>query len=293
MHWIRRLHLYTGMFMFPWVLLYGITALLFNHPSAFPDQQQIYFGSADIQGTPLENLPSPEELAQRVVKALEKKAGTSSQRSPSYRLVELNKAAYSEEVVFARVDAAGWRHNALVAIADGTGRIVTREAAEPIEKAPFPQGRLKVEGSPFDLVTDSLPTVLERKGLPAGDVTIISSPELTFLIEAEGKRWKANYNTLTGEISGQLAEQTTASLTCRAFLLQLHLASGFPASVNGRWFWAVAVDAMFASMIFWGLSGVLMFWQIKAVRGWGIAVLLVSALVAAALAFGMHGELTK
>src|SRR5262249_7631250 len=114
MHWIRRIHLYTGLFMFPWVLLYGITAFLFNHPAAFPDQQQICFGRAEVAGTPLENLPKAKELAEKVVQALAKRASASKVSGTSYRLVEPNQAAYSEDVVFSRMDAAGQRHNVVV-----------------------------------------------------------------------------------------------------------------------------------------------------------------------------------
>ena len=32
---IRRIHLYTGLFMTPWVFLYGVSGFLFNHPGAF------------------------------------------------------------------------------------------------------------------------------------------------------------------------------------------------------------------------------------------------------------------
>lgn len=38
---VRRSHLYAGLFMTPWVLLYGITAFLFNHPSILSDQTVI------------------------------------------------------------------------------------------------------------------------------------------------------------------------------------------------------------------------------------------------------------
>jgi hypothetical protein len=68
----------------------------------------------------------------------------------------------------------------------------------------------------------------------------------------------------------------------------MHLAFTYPSRVDVRWFWAVAVDAMFVAMVFWGLSGILMWWQMKNQRRWGIATLLVSALVATALAAGMH-----
>ena len=31
MRWTRRVHMYAGLFMLPWVLMYGTSALFFNH----------------------------------------------------------------------------------------------------------------------------------------------------------------------------------------------------------------------------------------------------------------------
>jgi hypothetical protein len=289
MHWVRRLHLYSGLFMLPWVLLYGVTAFLFNHPGAFPDQPQVSFGNAEIEGTALQRLPRPAELAQRVVSALEERAGRPDQPA-HYRLVEPNKAAYTDDFVFARVEGRGQEHSVRVDVTDGTGRVATRVTGGPVAPAPFAQPGVAVEGSPPRLVRDAVPAVLERSGLAAGDVTVTSSPELTFLMEAEGRRWQVTYDTLGGAITGRPAGEATGELTTRTFLLRLHLAHGFPASAGARWAWAVAVDAMFVSMVFWGLSGVLMFWQIKVVRGWGALVLLASAAAATALAVGMLAE---
>ncbi len=279
--------------MFPWVLLYGITAFLFNHPAAFPDQQQIRFGRAEVGATPLADLPNAKQLAEKVVQALAKQARTSKGSALSYRLVEPDQAAYGEDVVFARVDAPGQRHDVVVHLSDGSGRVQTRPVDEPTEKAPFPSGSLDVEGSPTGVIKEALPAVLQRFGLPPGSVSIASAPELRFQVEAEGKRWHASYNMLTGEVTGRPAEMPSPGMSLRAFLEELHLASGFPTTLQTRWFWALAVDAMFVSMLFWGLSGLLMFWQIKSVRRWGIGVLLASAVGALTLAIGMHGELAR
>src|SRR3954449_7863246 len=67
---VRLAHLYAGLFMTPWVFLYGITAFLFNHPDAFPDQQVVSFGPAEAEGTPLKEVPRPDALARRVIGAL-------------------------------------------------------------------------------------------------------------------------------------------------------------------------------------------------------------------------------
>ena len=76
-------------------------------------------------------------------------------------------------------------------------------------------------------------------------------------------------------------------------MLRLHTAHGFPNGLGVRWFWAVAVDLMFASMCFWGQSGVVMLWQIKRTRRVGLVLLFLSAAVATWLAIGMHWELTN
>jgi hypothetical protein len=41
-------------------------------------------------------------------------------------------------------------------------------------------------------------------------------------------------------------------------------------------------------MVFWGVSGIFMWWQLKATRSWGFLVLLLSIAAATALGFGMH-----
>ena len=47
---VRRAHLFAGLLMLPWVVLYGVTAFLFNHPDAFPDHQPRAFGAAELKG---------------------------------------------------------------------------------------------------------------------------------------------------------------------------------------------------------------------------------------------------
>jgi len=107
------------------------------------------------------------------------------------------------------------------------------------------------------------------------------------------KVWTVTYNALTGTVSGTPADGVPPpeELSTRRFLTRLHLAHGFPGSPNTKWFWAVLVDAMAFVMVFWGLSGLFMWWQVKSTRRWGFLVLLVSAVAATALGLGMHDVL--
>ena len=90
---------------------------------------------------------------------------------------------------------------------------------------------------------------------------------------------------LTGTVSGTPAESVPApdELSTRRFLTRMHLAHGYPGGTNAKWFWAVVVDAMAFVMVFWGASGLFMWWQLKGARLPGFAVLLCSAAAATAL----------
>jgi hypothetical protein len=109
-----------------------------------------------------------------------------------------------------------------------------------------------------------------------------------------GKPWIVTYNAQTGSVAGKPADDPAPAeeMSTRRFLTRLHLAHGYPGEQNARWFWAVVVDAMAFVMVFWGVSGIFMWWQIKATRKFGFLVLVLSVAAATALGLGMHEALT-
>ncbi len=107
-----------------------------------------------------------------------------------------------------------------------------------------------------------------RGGAPA-------APDLNFLMEGEGKVWRVGYNLQTGLLTGRPedAPRVGEPLSNRRFFLRLHTAHGYPSQLNARWIWAVAVDVMFVCMVGWGITGLLMWWQMKNVRRIGVVLL--------------------
>src|SRR3954469_7590145 len=83
MQWARRAHMFAGLFLIPWVFLYGVTAFLFNHPDAFPDREVRTVSRSEIAGTHLEGFPTAPALATAVVDALNSRAG-----GGAFRIVE-------------------------------------------------------------------------------------------------------------------------------------------------------------------------------------------------------------
>jgi hypothetical protein len=314
--WVRRGHLYLGLFLFPWAILYGVTGFLFNHPTAFSDVPAVSFSASTLVGTSAENLPTPQEIAEQVVSRL------NEVKAPPKPFELAGPAKFGREFAFGSVKTANGPLSFLIDPRTGSGTV--RETPPqnvdkpPTEPAPFAVGpapskdknnqkqvesprithadtRAIVLDRPLhERIQAAVPIILERTGFSTGEVTITSVPDVVFPLTGDGKTWTATYNPMTGSVTGKpAAAERPAQLSWRRFLLRLHLAHGYPSEPGSKFGWAVVVDLMAATMCFWGLSGLVMWWQIKATRRLGAIVLVVSTVTAAVLAVGMHSVLTN
>lgn len=284
MRLVRRAHLFTGLFMTPWVFLYGISGMLFNHPDRFADQEITPFGAREVAGSPLESGLRAGDLAARVVAALNADA------ADKYRLVRPEEAAFSRDL-FAAVKVGDKSYSARVDLGRGEGSIRPIEPVATKAKVLGPKGGVRLDPPAFEPVAAALPGVFRKLGLPGESAVVRNGPELSFLVESGGETLRVNYNTTTGVASAR-PEASASPLSTRRFLVLLHVAHEFPSRVNARWFWAIAVDLMFVAMVGWGVTGLLMWWQMKNVRRVGIVVLVASAITAALMAVGMHRTFT-
>ena len=304
---LRRGHLYMGLLLFPWAILYGVTAILFNHPTLLSDQPTASFNASILEGTSLASLPSPNEQANNVVARL------NEMQQPATPFELAGDAQYAgRSFAFATIKQETQTISVLLDVKNGSGTIRVAEnppIANSVEQAPFVIGpnptaerqprhetlAIRLESPLHERFASALPTILQRKGFAyEGAVTVTSVPNIEFPIEADGQTWNASFNSLTGAINGSsVSEPTSPKLSVRQFLLRLHLAHGYPNETNSRWFWAIIVDAMAFAMCFWGVSGLLMWWQIKATRRLGAIILTLSAIAATVLGVMMHTLLTN
>lgn len=319
LHWIRRGHLYFGLFLFPWALLYGVTAFLFNHPTAFSDQKTIAFDRDDYAGEPF---PSAASLATEVLTKL-----NASQKPEKPYELGAGETRYVREFAFATFKSDSKDHSILVDLNSGSGTIREQASRQPAasgppERAPFatgdpggppgaarggerrgggppgsrgagpPGGRppTGLETALKSQVEAIIPKICKSAGLSCDNLVITSIPEISFPVRVGEAEWIATYNPLIGSVSGRKSDGAAApsEMTWRRFLLRLHTAHGYPSSGGVRWYWAVIVDVMAAIMCFWGLSGILMWWQIKSTRLVGTATLALGLVAAAGLGVGMH-----
>ncbi len=222
------MHLFFGLFLLPWVLLYGVSGFLFNHPTAFSDEPTLTFTHDDVRGTPLERLPRPAQLAEEVVAALQEKGR-------SYRMVRPDEAAYSRSRVTVQARGKSVEHTVLVDLADGTG-VVRSNPSVGDKSVPFAaKSGIRIATSLSECLENGTPVVLRKLGLDADEARPPGTlPELTFFVEAEGRVWKATYQPGRGSVSARPADAPEQGLTVRRFMTQLHLAREYPTAGGVR-----------------------------------------------------------
>jgi hypothetical protein len=304
---LRRGHLYVGLFLFPWACLYGVTAFLFNHPGAFSDQPPSSFSAADLAGTALAEPLDPADVARAAFTALAERP----KFDPQWRLAQQLQATWDRDFAFATVKVGDRQFNVLYDVHTGGGTIRAQRpssAGPPRQTAPFAVGsapsrgrgggapraggeRLTIPQSLPERLKSALPVLLAARGHAGAEVSVTSTPSVKFDVMVGDVPWRAGYNLLAGSLEGEPADAPEEPMSLRNFLLRLHTASGYPGKWDAQWFWALIVDAMAAAMVFWGLTGIVMWLQIKAVRKAGCWTLAISALAATWLAFAMHAKM--
>ena len=293
---VRRIHLYSGIFMFPWVLLYGFTGWFFNHPRLFTADQVTTFAAADLSGDVLTELPTATETAQAVVDEMNLESFMIGgpeikllpDRTPRYRgflSYSVNTEDATHQVTINPVTGSGEVRTTYVVPQDKSSAESKINPLANVRRIPMPAGGLTQ-------IQSGVPGILKQLELPAGEAfSGRRSASLVFAAEADGVPCLVTYNVADGQITS-VREDDRPTMDSKTFLQRLHLARMYSPDWDVRWLWALLVDAMFVSMVFWGVSGLMMWWQVKRTRVLGGGVLVASIVFAALMAINMHDSMT-
>lgn len=291
---VRRTHLYAGLFLAPWVAMYGFSGLIFNHGDWFSP------GGGDaapkpiewtVDGPALPPWPEPEALARKVVAAMnaaaKDKAGVAE-----YRLSAAGVPRLQGDVSLQGQDEAG---DSVSLSFDRQGRRGTTMHSPPEP----PEEQVRLETNDVELLnamkaallaaaSRADPKLSATKWMGDGDF-----PRLSFPVEHGTERRVANY-----DLRGGLVRLSPEPGVMRApnFLTSLHLSHGYPSDKQSelmRTVRAVFVDAMALLMCFWALSGVIMWLQLKQLRRPGLMVTIASLLTTVWIWSAMYRFFTR
>lgn len=284
---VRRVHLYAGLLMFPWALFYGLSGILFNHPNV----------GEKVTGRPMpppllskHGGPGPwppAAVANQVVAALN--AGATA---GAYRLDPEFAARYSGVAVL-KAPVPGGQHFLLLDLARGGGVLATRHARPTGPPAPF-AGRLDLPPYSLATIEERLGGLLAAQALPGERLRVDPrrAPRLELrLIDREGVRWDATFDVGDGRVAGRRSDRWPG-IGLSQLSAMLHTTHHFPLKVGPRWFWALFQDLLGVIMVVWAVSGVLMWWQLKATRTLGLGALALAMVVAGLVFYGTTREIT-
>ncbi len=280
---LRRVHLYSGLFLLPWVFLYGITGAMYNHQNLFPEVTTEYFDSTILEESPMEEFPSAADFAQRVVDSIQASANGSE-----VKLAPHHGAEFTNQMMF-EVNTVDGRKVVHLHPVSRTSKVVSHpEKQEQLEPVLKEIRNIRLEQDPHELARNSVQSVLQEAGVESNQTPKpVGWTKLNFLAEVDGEPVRVTYVLKDGHVD--LTRHTGEDgMSLRHFFLRLHTTHGQSPHWNGRMYWSLILDTMAVAMVCWGVTGLLMWWQIKRTRMLGTAVILLSMATALFLYLSTH-----
>lgn len=250
--WMRRTHLYSGLLMLPFVLIYGVSAFLFNHAGGEPP------------------LALPESEAMRGQWSFDADALAASIVDHFAWPARTVAAAHGEgdwAFEFREADAT-WRLT--LPLGDRPATLRRVRASSPEERVPM--SLFAAQGAAAERAAAAL---LAASGRSATELRRLGAPTVRF----DGPNGERTVSLQRGQVS-----RSASAFDLERLLMRLHTTHGYATSHWARTVWAVIVDLMAAAMLLWTVSGVWMWWLKRSHRRSGGFVLLGG--VAAAVLLG-------
>ena len=291
---VRRTHLYLGLLLVPWVLLFGMSGFLFNHTGTTfggATRELAQFSAADVRRlTQFEPLDL-DKLAADVVRQINQ----NTKDSPGKFTLVAASSHLTANAGFSGRTTNG-NINVSLNLTEGAASL-TALASTPVKqtKPVFADQQVQLAGLDFAALGEKAGMLAKEAGLAVdGAMTprTRGGPELRFVLQDEqGRRWNASCDLAQGRLSGRAADDASG-LNFYSAVTRLHKTHHYPDRVGARWFWVLVADITALTLVFWGVSGLIMWWQLKPTRVLGVLGLSGAAMVAFVIFSGALDDLT-
>lgn len=280
---IRRVHLYAGLIMLPWMAFFGVSGLLFNHPN-LGETVSIY----PVAPGSLGNISpwSPDEIAKTVHAQIEAHTQHSFAIVPSSTTIQ-------GTAIFA-APAPNGRYTLLFDVEHSRGVVMHRRARESVDIPAFagqivdlgPHKVSTLESGASELLTDlKLDASQPLKASPR------IAPKLRMqLADEHGVIWNVECDLRDGRLSGRRADEWPA-VGMTQLLGKMHKTHHFPRHLGHVWVWVLFEDLLGITMVIWALTGLWMWWSIKPTRRAGAVGLIIALALFGVIMMGTVQEL--
>lgn len=285
---VRRVHMFAGLVLLPWLFVFGLSGVLFNHPNIGEEVHGRALAESELGST----LPrwEPTAIAREVVDRLNAR----SERATHYAL-DATLPAELTGFTALTAPANDGQHLLLLDMEKPAGLLITRKARPVRDDERFERTNVVLPTHSTKQIEQRLAGLLEAQGVAA--LTQLRAhpkiaPELRFRVrDDDGRSWNVSYDLGSGALSGRLAD-AWPDIGLAQLLTKLHTTHHFPMRLGALWFWALFQDLLGIAMVVWALSGLLMWWQMKPTRRYGIISIALALLVAGCVIGGTAAHLT-
>ncbi len=263
----RRVHLYTGLIMVPYIFVFGLSGLIFNHPTLFSNRSLETF-EMDKGDSFKEMFPNIEELAASITDSI---IDEGIILNP-----EIENIKYSNTMILRNSNAiADYR----MQIDIPSSRVQLITLPDFAVEGPLKQGNINV-----DLHIDSqnlltkMENVLRDKGIEPGRSRVQRIPNLVFDLKNGRKNYRVTYNMIGGNY--RIDDLLKRDFKVSYMLTNLHESHGYPvAGFSLAWLWVFFADVLATLMIVWAISGLIMWFKMKRQFTIGVTLLSISVVI--------------
>ena len=269
---IRRVHLYLGLILIPWLFLYGLTALLFNHGMWLTDREDVSIQSS----APL--LEDAHIAAQSVSDELQEQGLQLVPESAQWIGSVSLKGTMDGSTVRISLNPEGY---------GGMLRTRPEETPEP-EWTKLIDGWSLVAEEQQDEIEQNIQQMIQAVNPDITNVEVNRYPKLRFQVEKDSEIYTVDVR----HKRGLSIFETEGKQNLRTKMLRLHTMHGDPGYAGAKWIWARIVDVVGVAMMVWALSGIVMWWQIRGTRNqgaWAIAFGIVMMVILSMTLWTIYG----
>ncbi len=280
---VRRVHMYAGIVMLPWIFFFGLSGLLFNHPNIGAELRASRVSTEQLSARAL-TAWQPQRAAESVVAALNQQPGR------RYRL-DGERAPELSGFTLLAAPAPEGRYTLLLDMQRLSGVLVSRTRRERTGGSSFPETQLSLPALSTLDVERKVEGLIAQHGLAPVEELKASpkvAPSVRFRARDErGVLWNLSFDTRSQIVSGRRAD-AFPSLGAAQVLAAMHTTHHFPLRFGPLFLWALFEDLLGLTMMIWAITGLVMWWQMKRTRLLGGVVL---SLALGAAAWTMLGTL--
>lgn len=284
---IRRIHLYLGLLLVPWVLLFGITALSFNHPTVGRSISGRLVPPEELRRLTGLRPWDPRAVAERVVADLNARGG-------GYTVNDASEPSVNGWPLFAR-PAPGGQQVVILGLDRGAAVLTQRPPAPQSSATPFEGQEVRLPGYSMADVAERLQPLHDKLGIAtSGPLKPHPTvhPELRFTMhDRSGTTYNVVYDLTTGKLDGRRRDEARRGPLVEV-LESLHKQHHYPASFGPTFFWALFADLTALTLVIWAVTGLIMWWQLRKLRVVGAAFLITAAILATLVMGSTAAELT-